>query len=258
MSESARHERALAPGAVNVLLVEDERAIYEPFTRALKRAGYRVTRARSAGEALSLLPGAGPDLVLVDLSLGDDEGRELCRRIRAESAVPLVVIAASGAGDDRVIALELGADDCIAKPFAAGEAIARIAAVLRRAYSIEASEPTELVVQDLRIDTAARRAWRDTRELELSRKEFDLLVRLARDAGRVVTRDSLMSDVWDMNWFGSTKTLDVHIGWLRRKLGDDAAAPILIRTVRGVGFRLATEQEPARVSGISPRHEMDS
>src|SRR5271170_6631849 len=130
MSESARHEWAVDPAAVNVLLVEDERAIYEPFTRALERAGYRVTPARSADEALSLLPGAGPDLVLVDLSLGGDEGHELCRRIRAELAVPLVVIAASGAGDDRVIALELGADDCIAEPFAAGEAMARIAAVL--------------------------------------------------------------------------------------------------------------------------------
>jgi DNA-binding response OmpR family regulator len=100
-------------------------------------------------------------------------------------------------------------------------------------------------VQDLRIDARSRRAWRGTDELELTRKEFDLLMRLARDAGRVVTRESLMSDVWDMNWFGSTKTLDVHIGWLRRKLGDDPANPVYICTVRGVGFRLADARQPA-------------
>src|SRR5579863_1066501 len=144
MSESARHEQALAPGAVHVLLAEDDGSIYEPLTRALERAGYRVTRVDSAQEALSLLPGAGPDLVLVDLSLGDGAGRELCRRIRAESAVPLVVLAESGAGDDLVIALELGADECVAKPFAPDDAITRIAAVLRRVYSIDAPPATEL------------------------------------------------------------------------------------------------------------------
>jgi two-component system, OmpR family, response regulator RegX3 len=157
--------------------------------------------------------------------------------------VPIIMVTASGSVTDRVVGLELGADDYVVKPFATGEVIARIRAVLRRGRG-NSVDGDELTVQDLRIDARSRRAWRGQDELELTRKEFDLLMRLARDAGRVVTRESLMSDVWDMNWFGSTKTLDVHIGWLRRKLGDDPANPDYIRTVRGVGFRLADAREP--------------
>jgi DNA-binding response OmpR family regulator len=156
--------------------------------------------------------------------------------------VPIIMVTASAAVTDRVVGLELGADDYVVKPFSTGEVIARIRAVLRRGRS-PSREGWQLQVQDLRIDAGARRAWRGDDELELTRKEFDLLARLARDAGRVVTRESLMSDVWDMNWFGSTKTLDVHIGWLRRKLGDDPSQPVYIRTVRGVGFCLAAERE---------------
>ena len=122
------------------------------------------------------------------------------------------------------------------------EVVARIRAVLRRGRA-EPSEGGELRVADLRIDLGSRRAWRAETELSLTRKEFDLLARLAQEAGRVVSREALMSDVWDMNWFGSTKTLDVHIAWLRRKLGDDPGAPAYIRTVRGVGFRLGDTQE---------------
>lgn len=152
------------------------------------------------------------------------------------------MVTASGTITDRVVGLELGADDYVVKPFSTGEVIARIRAVLRRRDGTLAPDQ-RLRVQDLRIDPAARRAWKGCDELELTRKEFDLLARLARDAGRVVTRESLMSDVWDMNWFGSTKTLDVHIGWLRRKLGDDPSRPAYIRTVRGVGFCLAAQRE---------------
>jgi DNA-binding response OmpR family regulator len=123
-----------------------------------------------------------------------------------------------------------------------GELVARIRAVLRRPRSAPAT-PERLAIQDLRIDLGARRVWRSDQELELTRKEFNLLARLAREADRVVARESLMSDVWDENWFGSTKTLDVHIAWLRRKLGDDPAVPRYIHTVRGVGFRLATSAE---------------
>jgi DNA-binding response OmpR family regulator len=141
--------------------------------------------------------------------------------------------------------LELGADDYVVKPFATTEIVARIRAVLRRGQT-DRTQKDELTVRELRLDLLARRAWLAERELELTRKEFDLLARLARDAGRVVTRESLMSDVWDMNWFGSTKTLDVHVTWLRRKLGDDPASPTYIHTVRGVGFRLVEPQEPSR------------
>jgi DNA-binding response OmpR family regulator len=140
-----------------------------------------------------------------------------------------------------VVGLELGADDYVVKPFSSAEVIARIRAILRRGR--RAAPPRTHEIDGLSIDAASRRATLDGRELDLSRKEFDLLERLARDAGRVVSRDQLMTDVWDTNWFGSTKTLDVHIGWLRRKLGDDPAAPRWIETVRGVGFRFRGPQE---------------
>jgi DNA-binding response OmpR family regulator len=151
------------------------------------------------------------------------------------------MITASGTVTDRIVGLELGADDYVVKPFAVAEVVARIRAVLRRGRP-DRAEPGELSVADLRIDLSARRAWRGAQELSLTRKEFDLLARLARAPGQVVARESLMSDVWDMNWFGSTKTLDVHIAWLRRKLGDDPAAPTYIHTVRGVGFRLGDSE----------------
>jgi DNA-binding response OmpR family regulator len=221
----------------SVLLVEDERSIADPFASALTRSGFRTTVAQTGEQAMTLVSELDPDVVLLDLSLPDSDGRDVCRRLRLESDVPIIMVTASGTVTDRVVGLELGADDYVVKPFATGEVIARIRAVLRRRPVGHADE-RELTVQDIRIDLAARRAWLGERELELTRKEFDLLARLARDAGHVVTRESLMSDVWDLNWFGSTKTLDVHVAWLRRKLGDDPAEPTYIHTVRGVGFRL--------------------
>jgi DNA-binding response OmpR family regulator len=152
------------------------------------------------------------------------------------------MVTASGALTDRVVGLELGADDYVVKPFSVAEVAARIRAVLRRTGAA-ASEDETVTIGELAIDVPARRVWRSGEEVELTRKEFDLLARLAREAGRVVTRETLMSDVWDMNWFGSTKTLDVHVAWLRRKLGDDPARPTYIHTVRGVGFRLSSPGE---------------
>jgi DNA-binding response OmpR family regulator len=155
--------------------------------------------------------------------------------------VPIIMLTARGSEIDRVVGLELGADDYVVKPFAAAEVIARIRAVLRR--SREREPPARIEVGAVSVDAAARRAWLDGEELPLTRKEFDLLARLARSAGIVVTREELMSDVWDENWFGSTKTLDVHMAALRRKLGEDPAAPRHIKTVRGVGFRFAPSGE---------------
>jgi DNA-binding response OmpR family regulator len=151
------------------------------------------------------------------------------------------MLTARGTETDRIVGLEIGADDYVVKPFSSAEVVARIRAVLRRSggRADAAVPPGELVAEDVRVDVGARRAWRDGKELELSRREFDLLARLIRDAGRVVTREALMDDVWDVNWFGSTKTLDVHVGWLRRKLGDDPGDPRYIHTVRGVGFRFS-------------------
>jgi DNA-binding response OmpR family regulator len=227
----------------SVLLVEDELSIAEPFSNALRRSGFRTTLARTGAEAIELMATVGADVVLLDLGLPDLDGRDVCRRLRMRSDVPIIMITASGAVTDRIVGLELGADDYIVKPFAVAEVVARIRAVLRRGRAEGEADHGQIKVLDLTIDTDARRLWQGPEEVDLTRKEFDLLVRLAQDAGRVVTRDSLMSDVWDMNWFGSTKTLDVHIAWLRRKLGDDPGAPTYIHTVRGVGFRLATAQE---------------
>jgi two-component system, OmpR family, response regulator RegX3 len=224
-----------------VLLVEDELSISEPFAHALTRNGFRTTVASTCAEAIELAEAIGPDVVLLDLALPDGDGRDVCRRLRQSSDVPIIMVTASGTVLDRVVGLELGADDYVIKPFAVKEVVARIRAVLRRGRA--EMNVCDLRVGELRIDVGARRAWLNDSELELTRKEFDLLARLARDAGRVVTRESLMSDVWDTNWFGSTKTLDVHIAWLRRKLNDDPSEPKYIHTVRGVDFRLAGGEE---------------
>ena len=225
------------PSSASVLVVEDEPSIADPFARALLRGGFRPTVAGTAAEALRAVQELAPDVVLLDLALPDADGRDVCRQIRAGSDVPIIIVTASGSVTDRVVGLELGADDYVVKPFAVGEVIARIRAVLRRGRGARPVH-ARVVVGGLTIDRAARRAFLGQTELDLTRKEFDLLDRLARDPGHVVTRETLMSDVWDENWFGSTKTLDVHISWLRRKLGDDPLAPRYIHTVRGVGFRL--------------------
>jgi two-component system, OmpR family, response regulator RegX3 len=230
-------------GPLRILFVEDEAAILEPFSRALARSGFEVVPAGSAAQALDRFARTPPDLVLLDLALPDGDGRDVCRELRRRSAVPIIMLTARGTELDRVVGLEIGADDYVVKPFSGAEVIARIRAVLRRHATPADGPPAPYAVGDLRIDPAARAACRGGRALGLSRKEFDLLHELARRPGRVVARDELMSRVWDRNWFGSTKTLDVHVGWLRRKLGDDPGAPRYVHTVRGVGYRLATAEE---------------
>jgi two-component system, OmpR family, response regulator RegX3 len=225
-----------------VLFVEDEDSISEPFARALERAGFAPTVARTAASALELAAREEPDLVLLDLSLPDGEGLDVCRELHSRSDVPVLILTARGTETDKIIGLELGADDYVVKPFSGDEVIARIRAILRR--SERAAKPSApSLIGELEVDPGARRALFRGEELELTRKEFDLLERLVSDAGRVVTREDLIADIWDVNWFGSTKTLDVHIGWLRKKLGDDPVQPRYIHTVRGVGFRFAAPEE---------------
>jgi DNA-binding response OmpR family regulator len=217
-----------------VLLVEDDSAIAVPLARALVREGYEVETVTTGTEALRR-PLAGTDLVLLDLGLPDLDGLDVCRRLRAGgSRVPLLMLTARGAELDAVVGLDAGADDYVAKPFRIGELLARVRALLRRAVPV----PDALVVQDLTIDVRARTAHRGDQLLPLSTKEFDLLTALAQHAGQVVTRDDLMRQVWHTQWMGSTKTLDMHVSWLRRKLGDTVTAPRYVSTVRGVGFRL--------------------
>jgi len=228
----------------SVLLVEDEASIAEPFARALGREGFDAEVAPTAAAARAAFTRSPPSIVLLDLTLPDGDGRELCREWRRQSSVPIIMLTARGTETDRVVGLELGADDYVVKPFSVPEVAARIRAVLRRAQTAPPATAPVVTLGALRIDPATRGATLDGRDLGLTRKEFDLLARLARDAGRVVSREDLMADVWDENWFGSTKTLDVHIGFVRRKLGDDAADPRYVRTVRGVGFLLAAPGAP--------------
>jgi two-component system response regulator RegX3 len=226
-----------------VLFVEDEESISGPFSSALAREGFDPVVCGTLGEARAAWAGGAYELVLLDLMLPDGDGRDLARELRGSgSEVPIIILTARGTELERVVGLELGADDYVVKPFSGAEVIARMRAVLRRVKP-SASPPADLEVGPLRVEVGSRRAWLDGAELSLSRKEFDLLAELVSHAGEVVTREDLISRVWDENWFGSTKTLDVHVGWLRGKLGDDASAPRLLHTVRGVGFRFTGPEE---------------
>ena len=226
-----------------VLFVEDEASIYEPFSKALAREGFEPVVAPTAKRALELAEDGDFAIVLLDLTLPDGDGRDVCRALRRASSVPILMLTARGTEADRIVGLELGADDYVVKPFSGAEVIARIRAILRRATPEPADTPEPVKVGALDVDVAARRAHLNGEELQLSRKEFDLLAELIRHAGRVVTREQLMDRVWDENWFGSTKTLDVHIRWLRQKLGDDPSEPRYVHTVRGVGFRFTAPEE---------------
>ncbi|QPK81683.1 response regulator transcription factor [Schaalia sp. ZJ405] len=217
-----------------VLLVEDDPAISEPLARALGREGYEV-RAHGTGRgALGELEGA--DLVVLDLGLPDIDGLDVAREIRSDgNPVPILILTARTDEVDMVVGLDAGADDYVTKPFRLAELLARVRALLRR-HGPEVSD-TDLVAQDVRVDVAAHRAFSGDKELQLTAKEFDLLRVLIRDAGNVVGRETIMREVWGSDPTGSTKTLDMHVSWLRRKLGDDATSPHYITTVRGMGFR---------------------
>jgi DNA-binding response OmpR family regulator len=214
---------------VKILLVEDEDSIAEPLEEGLRREGFEVERAATGAAAIEAQPA---DCVLLDLRLPDIDGYEVCRVLRERADVPIIMVSARGEEVDRVIGLELGADDYVAKPFGLRELVARIHAVTRRAGPRRTTGPIH--VGPLTVDVRARRASVDGRELVLTPKEFDLLAVLAGDADAAVTREQLLERVWNTSWYGQTKTIDVHVGSLRRKLGD----PRWIGTVRGVGFRL--------------------
>jgi DNA-binding response OmpR family regulator len=216
---------------MRVLVVEDEESIAEPLAEGLRREGFTVSVAVTGAEALA----AGEaDVVLLDLRLPDLDGLDVCRKLRERSNVPIIVVTARGEEADRVVGLELGADDYVVKPFGLRELIARIRAVTRRSGG--RASPGPIAVGPLTIDERARHVQVSRAEIDLTPKEFDLLLALARDPGVVISRRRLLEDVWQTSWYGSTKTIDVHVAALRRKLGD----PSLIETVRGVGFRLRT------------------
>ena len=224
-----------------LLVVEDDERIRTALIRALRERGHAVESAGTAMSGLQQAVEGRPDLVVLDLGLPDLDGAELLRMLRAVSTVPVIVATARDDDGSIVSALDAGADDYVLKPFQAGQLEARIRAVLRRAGGVEA--PSAVTVGELTVDPRTRRVTLAGAPVELAPKEFDLLAYLAARVGTVVTKRELLREVWQLPYGGSDKTVDVHLSWLRRKLGESAAQPRLIQTVRGVGVRLA-EPEP--------------
>lgn len=239
--------------ARKILVVDDEAILVETIAYNLEQAGYQVTTAADGASALEAAHRELPDLIVLDLMLPEMDGLEVCRQLRRESATaqtPIIMLTAKSDEIDKVVGLEVGADDYVTKPFGRRELLARVRALLRRSeYPVAVEEKSaessveevprvsrELVVGPLRIDLAGRRINCRGQEMELQPKQFDLLTYLVRNRGTVLTRDQLLHNVWGYDYAGDTRTVDVHVRWLREKLEEDPANPKLIQTVRGVGY----------------------
>ncbi|MFF7469028.1 response regulator [Streptomyces sp. NPDC008092] len=225
---------------MRVLLVEDDEPVAESLRRGLKRYGFEVEWVTTGAAALAY---AGPcDVVLLDLGLPDTDGLDVCKALRLRGDLPIIVISARSDETDRVVGLELGADDYVSKPFGVREVIARIRAVLRRTQPRPPDAGPDRYGSRLTVDRKAARVRLDGAEVALAPKEYDLLAFLTEEPGALMSREQIMEAVWDANWFGPTKTLDVHVAALRRKL----AGAITIEAVRGVGFRLEIAEDAHR------------
>nr|WP_210440620.1 MULTISPECIES: response regulator transcription factor [unclassified Nocardioides] len=225
----------------DVLVVEDEEDIAVPLMRTLEREGYEVNRVSGGAEAVSFVVDEGPAVVILDLGLPDMDGIDVCRQMRSGGYLGGIIMVTARAGElDRVVGLDVGADDYLAKPFGLAELLARVRALLRRSGNAAAQDDTAVTTASgLRIDAGSRRVHLGEKEIALTAKEFDVLAVLATHHDKVVPRETLMTEVWDQNWYGSTKTLDVTIGRLRHKL-EAAEAGERVVAIRGVGFRLET------------------
>ena len=239
---------AAGEGPVKVLLAEDEESFIEALVIGLTNEGFRVTVARDGNEALALFEETAPDIILLDLMLPKVSGIDVCRSIRSKSQVPIIMVTAKGTEIDTVVALEVGADDYVTKPYRLRELVARMRAVLRRApggpeasdaASIEFGSDGIWEANGIKVDFDQRRVFVRGEEVHLRRKEFELLRLLVENSGRVLTRDVLIDRVWGTDYIGDTKTLDVHIKRLRSRIEADPSNPVLITTVRGVGYRFA-------------------
>jgi DNA-binding response OmpR family regulator len=220
----------------SILIVEDDDTLRETLALNLRSEGDEVIEAGDGETGLSLARERAPDLVVLDVMLPGLDGLTVCRILRKESSVPIILLTARGTETDKIIGLETGADDYIVKPFSLGELLARVRAALRRGSATRPA-PTELVAGDLRLDLNARRVFLTEREVSLAPREFDLLAALMRDRGAVLSRDLLLSRVWGDDYPGDPRTVDVHVRWLRQKLEIDPSDPQRITTVRGVGYR---------------------
>jgi DNA-binding response OmpR family regulator len=225
-----------------ILLVEDDRYITAALTRALSDAGHVVRPVGQATEALRILTRERPDLVILDLGLPDIDGTDALRMMRQVSEVPVIVATARRAEADIITLLSAGADDYVTKPFSGGHILARIEAVLRRTRAAADTTPNTITVGELTISPRQRKASLHGKPLQLTRREFDVLTYLAERVGQVVSRRELLTEVWNQSRIGEEQTIDVHISWLRRKLGETAAAPRFLHTVRGVGVMMVDPQ----------------
>ncbi|MFI1995536.1 response regulator transcription factor [Actinoplanes sp. NPDC020271] len=224
-----------------LLVIEDDPAIRNTLLRALRERGHAVAASPAAMDGLQTALAERPDLIVLDLGLPDLDGRELLRMLRAVSRIPVIIATARDEETEMVRLLDAGADDYVVKPFTAAQLDARIRAVLRRGSALDDADPA-LVVGGLRIDVAAREVTLDGTAVDLTPREFDLLHHLAQRAGQVVTKRELLGEVWQVPYGGADKTVDVHLSWLRRKLGETAQEPRYLHTIRGVGVKLS---EPA-------------
>jgi DNA-binding response OmpR family regulator len=220
-----------------ILLVEDEPTLSETLRYNLEREGYSVLTAADGVHGLELARREQPDLLILDIMLPRLDGFSVCRILRQESDIPILMLTARQDEVDRIAGLELGADDYVAKPFSLGELLARVRAIMRRTDRQPSGSREVLDAGALRVDTGSRRAWRAGAEMTLSQKEFDLLTCLIRNRGMALSRDVLLERVWGYDFLGDSRTVDVHIRWLREKVEPDPGRPIYIQTVRGVGYR---------------------
>lgn len=220
-----------------ILLVEDDDTLRQTLAYNLAKEDYDVIQTGDGGDALNLAREKTPDLIVLDVMLPTLDGLSVCRIIRNESDVPIIMLTARGSEVDRIVGLEIGADDYIVKPFSLGEFLARVRAILRRTPSSTHTVIDRLESGDLTLDLIARRVTRNADELRMTHKEFDLLATLMRNRGAVLSRDLLLERVWGYDYSGQTKTVDVHVRWLREKIEEDPSNPQRIVTVRGVGYR---------------------
>jgi DNA-binding response OmpR family regulator len=221
-----------------VVLIEDDRLIVEPIVRTLTGLGYEVLTAYDGGSGLKTVLENPCDLVILDIMLPVLDGWEVCKAIRSKSVVPIMMLTALSDEIDRILGLELGADEYLTKPFSTRELVARVKALLRRVeFDTSARHDSAIVIDDLRLDMDRRRIFKGQNELQLRFKEFELLSLLVANAGETVTRAEIFDKVWGTDWLGDMRTLDVHIRWLREKIEDDPSNPHYIQTVRSVGYR---------------------
>lgn len=233
-----------------ILLVEDELILADTLRYNLEHEAYTVLTASDGVTALELARQNQPDLLILDVMLPRLDGFSVCRILRGESDVPIIMLTARQDETDRIAGLELGADDYVVKPFSLGELLARVRAILRRGHREDAPMQREVLQAGaLKVDTGSRRVWRGAEEVTLSAKEFDLLVCLMRNRGLALSRDLLLERVWGYDFLGDSRTVDVHVRWLREKIEPDPSQPVFIHTVRGTGYRF--EAPPAAATSVA-------